>query len=283
MGWRRRGHRSEGTDHVQARPRVQCGVCRVTPICERLHWRRHQGRAALAAAGDHQQCGDIGPVLASKELEIPLEDRPQTDTGLKSAIVEQEGSARDTVCPDDALVAIHRQQRAGRILPGRRDRNDPMVTEMLAKEPLFYGARRIHRKGAGQGMRLFRALRIDGGYVQHRQQATVNAEGPARPSSSNSYAASGNAGFGGLTSISSAQTPPSQVPQYSNSLASIPSPRCSIATPAVSQNRIVYPASRTTLYRRSRSSFAVETRVPSGSRGSLRSPRGGRTGGPRAA
>src|SRR5262249_16159323 len=113
---------------------------------------------------------------ASKELEIPLEDRPQTDTGLKSAVVEQEGSARDAVCPDDALVAIHCQQQAGRILPLRRDRNDPMVTEMLAKEPLFYGARRIHRKRAGQGMRSFRALGIDSGYVQHRQQPSIDAE-----------------------------------------------------------------------------------------------------------
>src|SRR5437764_1951850 len=47
---------------------------------------------------------------------------------------------------------------------------------MLAKDPLFYGARRIHRKGTGQGMRAFRALGIDRGYVQHRQQASVDTE-----------------------------------------------------------------------------------------------------------
>ena len=155
---------------------MQCGVCRVTPIRERLDGRRHQSRVTFAAAGNHQARGDIGPILAAKEFDIALEDRPQTDTGLKSAIVEQERSARDAVGADHALVAIHRQQRAGRILPRRRDRNDPIMTEMLAKEPLFYGARRIHRESAGQGMRAFRALRIDGGYVQHRQQATVDAE-----------------------------------------------------------------------------------------------------------
>src|ERR1700730_15104255 len=65
-----------------------------------------------------------------------------------------------------------------------------------------------------------------------------------------------------VPSISSAQTPPSQVPQYSNRLASVSSPRCSTATPAVSQNRTVYPASRTTLYRRSSSSCSVEMRLP---------------------
>ncbi len=75
-----------------------------------------------------------------------------------------------------------------------------------------------------------------------------------------------------VPSISSAQTPPSQVPQYSNSLASIPSPRCSTATPAASHNKMVYPASRTTLYRRSSSSCAVEMRLPSGSRKSFSSP-----------
>ena len=69
-----------------------------------------------------------------------------------------------------------------------------------------------------------------------------------------------------VPSISSDQTPPSQVPQYSNRLASVASPRCPIATPAVSQNKIVYPASRTTLYRRSSSSCAVEMRLSSGSR-----------------
>jgi hypothetical protein len=37
--------------------------------------RRRQGRAAVVAAGDHQPCGDIGPVLASKELEAPRSAR----------------------------------------------------------------------------------------------------------------------------------------------------------------------------------------------------------------
>ena len=95
---------------------------------------------------------------------------------MKTAIIEQEGSARDAVCTDDALVAVHRQQNAGRIRPRWRDRNDPILTEVLAKEPFFYGARRIHRKGTGQSVRAFRALGIDGGYVQHRQQPAVDAE-----------------------------------------------------------------------------------------------------------
>ncbi len=95
---------------------------------------------------------------------------------MKSAIIEQEGAARHAVCAHHALVAIHCQQHARRILPRWGDRNEPMVTEMLAKEPLFYGAGRIHGKGTGQGVRAFRELRIDGRYVQHRQQPSVDAE-----------------------------------------------------------------------------------------------------------
>src|SRR4026207_871909 len=47
---------------------------------------------------------------------------------------------------------------------------------MLAKEPLFYGACRSHRKGTGQGVRALRTSWIDGGYVHHRQQPSVRAE-----------------------------------------------------------------------------------------------------------
>jgi hypothetical protein len=47
---------------------------------------------------------------------------------------------------------------------------------MLAKEPLFDGARRSHRKGTGQGVRALRTSGIDRGYVQHRQQPSVRAE-----------------------------------------------------------------------------------------------------------
>ena len=48
-------------------------------------------------------------VLGPTEISIP---------GLKIAIIEQEGSARDAFCADDALVATHCQQQAGRILSG---------------------------------------------------------------------------------------------------------------------------------------------------------------------
>jgi hypothetical protein len=52
-----------------------------------------------------------------------------------------------------------------------------------------------------------------------------------------------------VPSISSDQRPPSQVPQYSKRLDCASSPRCSTAAPELSQNRTVYPASRTTLYK----------------------------------
>src|SRR5882672_12807869 len=47
---------------------------------------------------------------------------------------------------------------------------------MLAKESLFYGSRRIHRKSTGEGVRAFRESGIDGRYVQHGQQPSVDAE-----------------------------------------------------------------------------------------------------------
>src|SRR4029077_4944723 len=47
---------------------------------------------------------------------------------------------------------------------------------MLAKEPLFDGARRSHRKDTGQGVRALRTSGIDRGYVQYRQQPPVRAE-----------------------------------------------------------------------------------------------------------
>ena len=55
--------------------------------------------------------------LRRKRFEILLKHRPQADTVLKTAIIEQEGSARGAVCADDALLAIYCQQQAGRILP----------------------------------------------------------------------------------------------------------------------------------------------------------------------
>jgi hypothetical protein len=64
---------------------VQCGVRRVDGR-----------RAAVVAAGDHQARGDIGPVLASKELEILLEDRPQADTGLETAMTARPVSSNCT-------------------------------------------------------------------------------------------------------------------------------------------------------------------------------------------
>src|SRR5467141_1244536 len=69
-----------------------------------------------------------------------------------------------------------------------------------------------------------------------------------------------------VPSTSSDHTPPSQVPQYSNWLARASSPRCATATPELSQSKTVYPASRTTLYNSSSSSWALEMSLSSGSR-----------------
>src|SRR5262252_7098744 len=68
-----------------------------------------------------------------------------------------------------------------------------------------------------------------------------------------------------VPSASSDHTPPSQVPQYWNSLARVCSPRCATATPELSQNKTVYPASRTTSYKLSISSWALKMSLSSGS------------------
>src|SRR6516162_3006843 len=75
-----------------------------------------------------------------------------------------------------------------------------------------------------------------------------------------------------VPSTSSDHTPPSQVPQYSKERACESSPRCSIATPELSQNKTTYPASRTTLYNWSMSSWALKMSLSSGSRECFSSP-----------
>src|SRR5262245_28266675 len=75
-----------------------------------------------------------------------------------------------------------------------------------------------------------------------------------------------------VPSTSSDHTPPSQVPQYSKDRACASSPRCSTATPELSQNKTTYPASRTTLYNCSMSSWALKISLSSGSREYFSSP-----------
>ena len=136
---------------------------------------------------------------------------------------------------------------------------------MLAKEPLFYGARRSHRKGTGQGVRALRTPGSIAEYVQRRQQPSVRAEdrrtGAAqihmpRPEMLDSVNCHGPLlGDAGADAVGTLDLlgpdAASQVPQYSNWLASVASPRCSIATPAVSQSKIVYTSLANHFVRRS--------------------------------
>jgi hypothetical protein len=127
-------------------------------------------------ASDYQLGGDVGFFLASKEFEVSLEYRTHVNTGFETTIIEQEVSARGSVSADDVLVAVHRQQHARLILVRGRDRNDPIVTKVLSKRPLFYGARRVYREGARQGVCPFRPSRIERGHVQDRHQPSVDAK-----------------------------------------------------------------------------------------------------------
>ena len=101
---------------------------------------------------------------------------PQVDTGAQHAIIEQERGARGSVGADNALVAVDREQHACGARFRRRRRDDPLAAELFAEKSLLYGARRRHRKGAGQGMRSFRPLRIDRRDIQNRDQFAVDVE-----------------------------------------------------------------------------------------------------------
>src|SRR5262249_2969973 len=84
--------------------------------------------------------------------------------------------ARSTICANDALVPVERQQHACDAALRRRYRDDPLSTELLAKKSLFYGPRRFYREGASQRVRSFRELGIDGRYVQDCDQSSVGRE-----------------------------------------------------------------------------------------------------------
>src|SRR6266699_3632107 len=136
-------------------PPCACGAGAIFP---RVLIASRRGRACSAAFAALRQSakGCMGGVTRAERLSrLPAITkraaisalslrRKSSRSRLKSAIIEQEGSARDAVCADHALVAVHRQQRARGILTRRRDRNDPMMTEIFAKEPFLYGARRSH-------------------------------------------------------------------------------------------------------------------------------------------
>jgi hypothetical protein len=115
----------------------------------------HKRGPAVIAAGDQQSRRDIGPVLTPEEVDVSLEDRPQADTRLETAIIEHEGRARDPVCADNALVSVNRQQHACTSSFRRRYRNDPRSTELLTKKTFFYRARRPNSERTSQRVRAF--------------------------------------------------------------------------------------------------------------------------------
>ena len=166
----------EGADRVQARARMQSAVPRTERSAHGVLRRRHEGWAALAAAGEEQLRIGIGLVLAPKEVGVPLEDRPQADAGVEPVIIEHEGPARDPAGPDNPLAGVDRQQHAGSAAVERRDRDDPLPTMLLAKESLFYGAPRLHRQGTRQRVCPLRELGIDRRYVQNGHQLSIGAE-----------------------------------------------------------------------------------------------------------
>src|SRR5262249_1186323 len=98
------------------------------------------------------------------------------DAGAQRTIIEHERRARGPVCADDALVTVDRQQHPDNAALGRRHRDDPVLTELLSKESLFYGARRPYCKGAGERMPALREFGMDGGYVQDRRQCSIDAK-----------------------------------------------------------------------------------------------------------
>jgi hypothetical protein len=99
-------------DRVQARASMQIDVCWIARGANNLLRWSHKRGEAVVAAGEQQSLAYIGPVPAPKKVEVSFENRPQADTRLQPAIIEHEGPARNTVCTDDALIAVNREQHA---------------------------------------------------------------------------------------------------------------------------------------------------------------------------
>src|SRR5712692_8511077 len=222
----------------------------------------HKRGAAVVAAGGQQSRVDICPVLAPEEVEVSFEDRPQADTGPQPAIIEHEGRARSPVCANDALVAVNREQHAysaalrsaaatihSRRNCSRKNRSSMARADLTVRAPVSACAPSessvsmadtsqtaislpsAPNTGAPEQLKsMCRDLKCWLLWTVTGRSSTMQVPMPFVPSTSSDH------------------TPPSQVPQYSNWLACASSPRCSTATPELSQNKTEYRASRTTLY-----------------------------------
>src|SRR5262249_14664199 len=138
--------------------------------------RGDERRPRLIAADNGQPSRDIAGAAAPKQRGLPFEQAPEADPRLQPSIVEQKCGARGSVCADDALVVVASQQHSGTAVVRRRGRDDPLAPEAFPESPLLDGARRCDRQRARQGVRPFRSLRIDSGYVEHRDQSSIGAE-----------------------------------------------------------------------------------------------------------
>src|SRR5260221_985135 len=163
-------------NRAQARARVQVAVRSIARGTHGVIGWSHKRGPTVIAASDQQSRRDIGPLLAPEELDVTLEDRPQADTRAEPAIIEQEGRACDPGCADDALLAVNRQQHAWSTSLLRRYRDDPLSTELLTKEALFYRARRSYCERACQRVRPFGEFGIDGRDVQDCNQSPIGPE-----------------------------------------------------------------------------------------------------------
>src|SRR6516162_4546341 len=163
-------------EQIGPRAGVQIDARRALPNARSPLGGSHQRRPSLVAPGDDEQRRDIARILPPKKRAVLFKEVPQADTGAQRAIVEQERSARGSVCADNALAAIDGEQHACGALVRRRNRDDPLSTELLPEKPFLYGARRRHRKGACQRMRSFRPVRIDRGDIQDRDQSSIDIE-----------------------------------------------------------------------------------------------------------
>jgi len=114
LGWRWRRQRAE---YIEARAGVQGDRRGAAPGAQGAVGRRDERRTAVLTADDHQSCRDVVGVLASEKRKVAFKNGPQADARFERGIIEHEGGAGRAVRPDDALVAVDRQQR-GRLLFG---------------------------------------------------------------------------------------------------------------------------------------------------------------------
>src|SRR5215470_10643649 len=109
-----------------------------------------------------QAHGNILAAALSKQGRVVVEDGRKRNAADQGFCVEAENGARYAIRSDDALVFIEGQQEGGKSFIERQSSDNPGVTEGLAKESFFDGARGSDGRGQSQLLRAIGTFAGDG-------------------------------------------------------------------------------------------------------------------------